>query len=417
MVTASGRARGPHPRPENRGKRTVSVLGVTGSIGASTVDLLTRHADRFAVEAVTAGQNVALLAATARKLGARIAVVADPTAYPALRDALAGSGIVAAAGAAALVEAAARPADIVVAAIVGAVGLAPTLAAARAGASVALANKEALVCAGALFMAAAKAGGGRVLPVDSEHNAIFQALEAHNTASVDRIILTASGGPFLGWTKARMAKATPAEALAHPNWSMGDKVTIDSATMMNKGLEVIEAHHLFGLENEQIEVLVHPQSIVHGLVAYRDGSTLAQMSVPDMRVPLAHCLWWPERATEPQRRLDLSALGKLTFEAPDETRFPALRLARHALAAGGWATNILNAANEVAVAAFLAGRIGYLDIVGVVDFVLDRALGMALPRVISDIEAALALDAEGRRLAAAAMAGERGGLVLAKGSA
>ncbi|MGD9738669.1 MAG: 1-deoxy-D-xylulose-5-phosphate reductoisomerase [Bauldia sp.] len=389
-------------------KRSVSVLGVTGSVGRSAVDLLLRHADHFSVEAVTSGRNVTELAATARRLNARVAVVADSGCYAALREALAGSGIEAAAGSDALVEAAGRRVDLVVAAIVGSVGLAPTLAAARAGSTVALANKEALVCAGDLFMKAVAAGSGLVLPVDSEHNAIFQALEARNRGSVERIVLTASGGPFHDWTKDAMAAATAAQAVAHPVWSMGAKISVDSATLMNKGLEVIEAFHLFGLGSDQIDVLVHRQSIVHGVVCYRDGSTLAQMSVPDMRVPLSHCLWWPQRADEPNARLDLAALGKLTFEVPDTERFPALRLARSALDSGGWATNILNAANEVAVAAFLSGAIGFLDIARVNEAVLDGAAAAGGPRVVGNLEDALVLDAEGRRLAQASVASIRG---------
>ncbi len=386
------------------GRRRVSILGVTGSIGASTVDILLQHPDDFEVQAVTSGSSVGPLAEAAKKLRAKVAVVADPAAFGLLEEALAGTGIEPAAGEGALIEAAGRPADIVIAAIVGAAGLAPTIAAARAGSTVALANKEALVCAGEIFMAAALKSGAHILPVDSEHNAIFQSLEIRNYAEIDHIVLTASGGPFHGWTKDKMAAAKPNEALAHPNWSMGQKVTIDSATLMNKGLEVIEAHHLFGLRSGQIEVLVHRQSIVHGLVAYCDGSVLAQLSNPDMRVPIAHCLWWPRRMTQSHGRLDLAALGALTFERPDTDRFPALTLARSALAAGGWATNILNAANEVAVNAFLKGKLGFLDIVPVVAETLDRSLAAGLPREMSDVADALAIDAEGRRLAAEAVA-------------
>lgn len=384
-------------------KRRVSVLGVTGSVGASTVDLLRRHREHFEVEAVTAGRNAAELARIARELRARVAVVADPGSLSELREALAGSGIEAAAGTAALVEAAARPVDLVFAAIVGAAGLAPTIAAARAGSTVALANKEALVCAGAVFMKAVAEGSGLVLPVDSEHNAIFQSLETRNAHSVDRIVLTASGGPFHDWPREKMAAAKPGEALAHPVWSMGAKISVDSATLMNKGLEVIEAHYLFGFRPDQIDVLVHRQSVIHGIVCYRDGSSLAQMSPPDMRVPISHCLWWPQRAEERAARLDLAALGKLTFEAPDPDRFPALPLARAALETGGAATNILNAANEIAVAAFLEGAIGYLDIVGICDHVLDAAGAMRIPREVAGLDDALALDAEGRRLAKAAV--------------
>ncbi|MCW5696631.1 MAG: 1-deoxy-D-xylulose-5-phosphate reductoisomerase [Bauldia sp.] len=385
------------------GLRRVSLLGATGSIGSSTIDILTANADAFVVEAVTADRNAEELARIALRLGAKVAVVADVEAYPALRDALAGTGIEAAAGAAALVEAAARPADIVVAAIVGAAGLEPTLAAVRAGSDIAIANKECLVCAGDLFMAEAVEQDVQLLPVDSEHNAIFQALEAENRSEVERIVLTASGGPFREWPIDRMAAATPKEALAHPNWSMGPKITIDSATLMNKGLEVIEAHHLFGLGHDEIDVLVHPQSVVHGLVAYRDGSVLAQMSLPDMRVPISHCLWWPTRAAATTRRLDLAALGSLTFEPVDAARFPALGLARSALAAGGGATNILNAANEVAVGSFLRGEIGFLDIAATADRVLAKASAGRLPSPDS-VAAALALDAEGRRLAREAIA-------------
>lgn len=397
MVTTTPAHSFVHAAPAGGRKRRVSVLGVTGSVGRSAVDLLLRHADHFDVEAVTSGRNVSELAVAARQLRARVAVVADVTCYPALLQALAGSGVEAAAGADALVDAAGRKVDITVAAIVGAVGLAPTLAAARAGSTVALANKEALVCAGELFMKAVAEGSGLVLPVDSEHNAIFQALETRNRGSVERIVLTASGGPFHSWSAEEMAAATPSQAVAHPVWSMGSKISVDSATLMNKGLEVIEAFHLFGFRSDQIDVLVHPQSIVHGVVCYRDGSTLAQMSVPDMRVPLSHCLWWPQRADEPHARLNLAALGKLSFEVPDAARFPALSLARAALDSGGWATNILNAANEVAVAAFLGGMIAYPDIVAVSETALERAAVAGLRGAVTSLDDALALDVEGRR--------------------
>ncbi|MCI0431487.1 MAG: 1-deoxy-D-xylulose-5-phosphate reductoisomerase [Rhodospirillales bacterium] len=360
----------PHPR-------RVTILGSTGSVGCSTVDLLLRNPDRFEVEALTAHRNVALLALQARQLRPRLAVIADPLLGPLLKDQLAGTGIETASGPAAVAEAAARPADWVMGAMVGAAGLAPTLAAIRRGAVVALANKECLVCAGALVMAEARRAGARVLPVDSEHSAVFQVLEEERPEAVERIILTASGGPFRSLSLEQMRQVTPAEALAHPNWEMGAKVSIDSATMMNKGLELIEAHHLFGLPAERIEVVVHPQSVVHSLVAYVDGSVLAQLGAPDMRTPIAYALAWPERLQWPAPRLDLARIGSLTFEAPDVERFPALALAREVLAAGGAAPTILNAANEVAVAAFLAGRIGFLDITRVVAAALEELPGRA----------------------------------------
>jgi 1-deoxy-D-xylulose-5-phosphate reductoisomerase len=384
--------------PATRATR-VTILGATGSIGTSTLSVIGDRPGSFAVEAVTAFGNAERLARVARDCHARVAVIADRSAYEALRDALAGTGIEAAAGAAAVEEAAARPVDIVVAGIVGAAGLAPTLAAIRAGSKVALANKECLVCAGDLFMSEARKAGVKILPVDSEHNAVFQALDGRNLDEVERIILTASGGPFRDWTREAMAGAGPAEALKHPNWSMGPKISIDSATLMNKGLEVIEAHHLFDLPSERLDVLVHPQSIVHGIVAYRDGSMLAEMSAPDMRVPIAHCLSWPSRSPVAGQRLDLARVSKLTFERPDLDRFPALKLARTALDTGGWATNILNAANEVAVAAYLAGTIGFLEIARMVEDTLERAAVQGLNQTPTTIKDALALDREGRRLA------------------
>src|SRR6185369_11804336 len=305
-------------------ERSITILGATGSIGTSTIDLIKRHRDRYRVESVAAGRNAGKLAEVARAVGARHAVVADHASYQDLKSALSGSGIEAAAGEAALSEAAIRPADWVMAAIAGAVGLKPTMAAIERGATVALANKECLVCAGSLFMRRAAAVGATVLPVDSEHNAIFQALTAGRREDVARIILTASGGPFRTWTKEQIAKATPEQALRHPNWSMGPKVTIDSASLMNKGLELIEAYHLFALKPEEIDVLVHPQSVVHGLVEYRDGSLLAQLGSPDMRIPIAHCLAWPERIDSAAARLDLAQVATLTFERPDLERFPAL---------------------------------------------------------------------------------------------
>ena len=379
--------------------RSVTLLGATGSIGSSTVDLLKRGNGRYRVEAVTARGNAAALAQLARELGARLAAVADPTAYRELKDALAGTGIEAAGGEQALIEAAERPADWVMAAISGSVGLKPTLAAAKRGATVALANKECLVCAGAMFMRTAASAGASVLPVDSEHNAIFQALSAGHRDDVSRVVLTASGGPFRNWSLEAMRNATLEQALKHPNWSMGPKNTIDSATMMNKSLELIEAHHLFAMEPERLGVLVHPQSIVHGLVEYRDGSVVAQLGAPDMRIPIAHCLAWPERIDGPAARLDLAKIGALNFEEPDPIRFPALALGRRALEMAGAAPTILNAANEVAVAAFVGRRLGFGGIAALVEATLDaadRRSAMAEPQ---NIDEALAVDQLARSLA------------------
>src|ERR671937_3183326 len=312
-------------------ERTVTLLGATGSVGASTIDLLKRQRERFRVEAVSANKNAAALAALARELGARFAAIGDPAVYGELKSALSGTGIKVAAGESGLIEAAERPAEWVIGAITGAAGLKPTLAAAERGAIVALANKETLVCAGALFMRRAAAAGATVLPVDSEHNALFQAMSGSRREDVRRVILTASGGPFRTATADAVRTATVEQALKHPNWSMGAKVTIDSATLMNKGLELIEAHHLFALPSEQIDVLDHPQSIVHSLVEFRDGSLIAQLGSPDMRIPIAHCLAWPQRINGPAPRLDLAKAANLSFENPDLDRFPALGLARHAL--------------------------------------------------------------------------------------
>jgi len=379
--------------------RSVTILGATGSVGSSTIDLIKRNPARYRVEAVTARRNAAALAKIARQVHARVAVVGDPSVYAELKSALSGSGIEAAAGAEALVEAALRPADWVMGAISGAVGLKPTLAAIERGATVALANKECLVCAGGLFMRAAAKAGARVLPVDSEHNAIFQSLGAGRRADVKRIILTASGGPFRTWTRAQIDAATPEQALRHPNWSMGPKITVDSASLMNKGLELIEAHHLFAMPSEEIDVLVHPQSVVHGLVEFCDGSVIAQLGPPDMRVPIAHCLAWPERIDGPAPRLDLAAHGQLTFEAPDFDRFPALRLAREVMATGGAAPTVLNAADEIAVGEFIAGRIGFSAIPALVEATLEKAAARGLLAEPDSVEAAIAVDHSARSLA------------------
>jgi 1-deoxy-D-xylulose-5-phosphate reductoisomerase len=385
--------------PVSAVERSVTILGATGSIGASTVDLLRRHRGRCRVEAVAANRNAGALAELARDLGARFAAIADPTRYAELKEALAGSGIEAAAGEDSVVEAASRPADWVMAAIAGSAGLKSALAAAERGAMVALANKECLVCAGGVFMRRAAATGAVVLPVDSEHNAIFQALAGGRRHDVSRIILTASGGPFRTWTAEAIRAATLEQALRHPNWSMGPKVTIDSATLMNKGLELIEAHHLFALPPSQIDVLVHPQSVVHGLVEYRDGSFLAQLGPPDMRVPIAHCLAWPERIDGAAVRLDLARIATLSFEEPDLARFPALGLARQALERGAGAPTALNAANEIAVEAFMGGRIGFTGIAALVEATLDATSGRGLLREPEDLDAALAIDHIGRRIA------------------
>ena len=380
--------------------RGITILGATGSIGASTLDLIKRDPGRYRVESISARRNAAALGKIAREVGARHAVVADHAAYRELKDALSGSRIEAASGEEALVEAAQRPAaDWVMAAISGSVGLKPTLAAVERGATVALANKECLVCAGGLFMRRAATTGATVLPVDSEHNAVFQALGAGNRADVKRAILTASGGPFRTWSKDAIKAATPEQALRHPNWVMGPKVTIDSATLMNKGLEIIEAHHLFSLKSEEIDVLVHPQSVVHGLVEFRDGSVVAQLGSPDMRIPIAHCLAWPRRIDGPAARLDLAALRELTFEAPDLERFPALAVARRAMEAGGAAPTVLNAADEVAVSEFIAGRISFPAITALVEATLDMAAGRGLLGEPAGIDAALAVDHIARSLA------------------
>ncbi|GAA0449829.1 MULTISPECIES: 1-deoxy-D-xylulose-5-phosphate reductoisomerase [Sphingomonas] len=375
--------------------KRVSILGATGSIGTSTLDLIVRAPDQFEVLALTANRDVKKLAEAAIRTRARRAVVADPECLDALRDALAGSDTEAAAGPDAVAEAAAMGADWTMAAIVGTAGLRPVMAALQTGATVALANKEALVSAGAVATAAARAHGATLLPVDSEHNAVFQCFDFAAPERVRRIVLTASGGPFRETSLDAMRAITPAQAVAHPNWSMGAKISVDSATMMNKGLELIEAFHLFPVSAEQLDVIVHRQSVVHSMVEYVDGSVLAQMGTPDMRTPIAHTLAWPDRMATPCAPLDLAAIGRLDFEPADPVRFPALSLARAALEAGGARPAILNAANEVAVAAFLGGAIGFLEIAAIVADTLERYD----PEAPATLDAVLAVDGEARRLA------------------
>ena len=364
--------------------RRIAILGATGSIGTSTLDLVERSPDRFEVTAVTAATNVEALADIARRTGAKLAVIADQNRYADLAELLVGTDCRAAAGEDALIEAAAGDVDLVIAAIVGCAGLRPVMGAIEAGRTVALANKEALVTAGALMTGAAESSGATLLPIDSEHNAIFQCLAGSRAQHVSRLILTASGGPFRAASAETIGAATPAQAVAHPNWSMGAKISVDSATMMNKGLELIEAHYLFGLPSEQIDILVHPQSVVHSMVEFVDGSVLAQLGSADMRIPIAYALAWPERMGTPAPKLDLAAIARLDFEAADLDRFPALRLAREALEAGGDAPIVLNAANEVAVAGFLAGRIGFPEIARVVQDALISA-DYDAPRSIVDV--------------------------------
>jgi 1-deoxy-D-xylulose-5-phosphate reductoisomerase len=375
--------------------RSVTILGATGSVGRSTLDLIERARDRFEIAALTARKDIDGLVELATRFRPRRAVIGDEAHLPRLREALAGSGVEAAGGEAAIVEAAAMGADWTMAAIVGTAGLGPVMAALEQGRTVALANKESLVSAGALMIDTASRHGATLLPVDSEHNAIFQCLHADKLEVVRRILLTASGGPFRTWPLDRMRAATPAEAVAHPNWSMGAKISVDSATLMNKGLELIEAFHLFPVGVDRLDVVVHPQSIVHSLVEYVDGSLLAQLGPPDMRVPIAYCLAWPERMQTPCQRLDLVEAGRLDFERPDLERFPALALAKAALAEGGAKPAILNAANEIAVASFLESRIGFLDIAALVGEVLA---GYA-PGAPASIDAVLEIDREARRAA------------------
>ena len=380
-------------------QETLSILGATGSVGASTLDLIRRERGKWRVVALTANCQARELAVLAREFSAEIAVVADESCLGELRDALSGTTIATAAGPTALIEAASRPADIVLAAIVGTAGLAPTMAAIEQGRTVALANKEALVSAGDVMTAAVAKYGTTLLPVDSEHNAIFQCLAGNSLDHVRSITLTASGGPFRDWTMEQLHAATPAQAIRHPNWDMGAKISVDSATMFNKGLELIEAHHLFPVGHDKLRIVIHPQSVVHSMVEYRDGSTLAQLGPSDMRVPIANVLAWPGRMDTPCAPLDLAALGELTFRAPDEERFPATKLAREAVEAGGSAPAVLNAANEVAVAAFLAGHIPFTRIAGYVAQVLA---GSALP-VPATLAEVIAVDTEARAMARALM--------------
>jgi 1-deoxy-D-xylulose-5-phosphate reductoisomerase len=382
--------------------RSVSILGSTGSVGCNTVDLLRRDPAAFRVEALTANRNVERLAEQARLLGARLAVVADERRYVDLKAALAGTDIEAAAGPSGLVEAAERPAGWVMASIVGAAGLLPTLAAVRRGAIIALANKECLVCAGELVMAEIHRCGATVVPVDSEHSAIYQVFDFANADGVESLILTASGGPFRTLDPAEMAAVTPAQAVAHPNWDMGAKISVDSATMMNKGLELIEAFHLFPVTAEQLDVVVHPQSIVHSMVSYVDGSVLAQLGLPDMRTPIAYALGWPKRISAPAPKLRLADIGQLTFYPPDAERFPALRIAREALRLGGAAAAVMNAANEIAVGSFLAGEIGFLDIAPVV----EKTIYSVGTRAVGSIDEITAVDHEARQQAQTVIANQ-----------
>ncbi len=374
------------------GLKTLSVLGSTGSVGTQTLDIIAENPEQYHLRALVGGRNVALLAEQAMRFRPEVTVISDDALLPKLREALAGTNLACAAGRGAVIEAASMPAEWTMAAITGLAGLEPTLAAVAQGGAIAFANKEALVSAGEVMLDAVAAAGATLLPVDSEHNAIMQAMADGNAKAVEKIILTASGGPFRKYSVEEMAGVTPEAALRHPVWSMGAKISIDSATMMNKGLEVIEAARLFSLSSAQIDVLVHPQSVIHGMVCYADGSVLGQLGSPDMRIPIAHSLAWPERLATTAPRLDLTIVARLEFFAPDEKQFPALRLAREALAAGAGAPTVLNAANEIAVAAFLARQIGFLDIAGIVEAVLQQFGAPEIP----DLAAVLALDLAAR---------------------
>ena len=375
--------------------KRVTILGATGSVGRSTLDLIERDRDRFEIVALTARSDVAGLAELAKRFEPTTAVIAEESHYPLLREALAGTAVRVEAGDQAIADAAASGADWTMAAIVGTAGLKPVMRALEGGRTVALANKEALVSAGELMMQAARTSGATLLPVDSEHNAVFQCFDRARPDSVRRIILTASGGPFRLWSLDQMRVATPAAAVAHPNWSMGAKISVDCATLMNKGLELIEAYHLFPVEAHALDVVVHPQSVIHSLVEYVDGSVLAQLGAPDMRIPIAYTLAWPERMNTPCARLDLVGIGSLDFEQPDLVRFPALALAREALRAGGAKPAILNAANEIGVASFLERRIGFLDIADMV----GEVLAAFEPGAPSSIDEVLEIDREARRVA------------------
>lgn len=380
--------------------RRVSIFGATGSIGRNTVALIADAPEACDVVALTGGRNVALLAEQARRLRAKLAVTAHPECYGALRAALAGSGIAVSAGPAALLEAAERGADWTMSAIVGAAGLAPGLRALEGGGTLALANKESLVCAGPLLMATAEAHGARVLPVDSEHSGVFQALTGEDAASVERVVITASGGAFRDWPLERLAAATVAEASCHPNWAMGQRITIDSASLFNKALELIETHRFFGFEPGRIEVVIHPESLVHALVGFRDGALIAHLGPPDMRHAIGFALNWPERRHVGVERLDLAAIGSLTFRAPDERRYPALRLAREVMAAGGLAGAVFNAAKERALDGFIAGRIGFLDMAGIVEDVLAKMSRGGHMETQITLDTVMQADAAARRCAA-----------------
>ena len=384
--------------------RRLVILGATGSIGRSTADLILANPDAFDVVAIVGGHDVAALAKMAKQLRASIAVIADPAAYQDLADQLAGTGIKVGAGHAAVMEAAVMPCDLVVAAIVGTAGVAPTHAAIMQGRTIALANKETLVCAGYPVMAAAARYGSQILPMDSEHNAIFQCLGERALVSVEKLVLTASGGPFRTWAKEQIASARRDQALAHPNWSMGPKVTVDSASLMNKGLELIEAHHIFDVAAERLDVVVHPQSIVHGLVYFDDGAVTAGLAPPDMRVPIAHCLAYPDRLTTHVPRLDLTRIGQLTFEKPDFERFPCLGLALAALQQGGSLPTVLNAANEIAVEGFLSGQLSFGQIAGLVDKISQAMIAQGLDQRPGTVEEALAVDHITRERARAILA-------------
>ena len=390
--------------PKSNSVRKLVILGATGSIGKSTADLICANPDGFEVVAIVGGRDVTALAHMARQLRAGFAVIADPSGYHELAEQLAGTHIKIGAGPAAVLEAAIMPCDLVVAAIVGTAGVAPTHAAIQQGRTIALANKETLVCAGYPVMAAAARYGSQILPMDSEHNAIFQCLGQRSLVSVEKLVLTASGGPFRTWSKEKIAAASREQALAHPNWSMGPKVTVDSASLMNKGLELIEAHHIFDVEVKRLEVVVHPQSIVHGLVYFDDGAVTAGLAPPDMRVPIAHCLTYPDRLTTHVPRLDLTHIGQLTFEQPDLERFPCLSLALAALQQGGALPTILNAANEIAVDGFLSGQLSFSQIAGLVDQICQAMIAQGIDRRPDTVEEALAVDHITRERARAILA-------------